>query len=101
MITQNELERIISIASEQELEYLAFQACNYAASHPEMPEEEQVECVCFISMIAIEAELRQVEPLWRKAKRLVLRNSNTLKLVGKIAAGVTIGVFVGDVVSRR
>jgi hypothetical protein len=48
-----------------------------------------------LMMLAREHELRQVEPLWRKAKRFAVRNSSTLKGIGKIAACIGAGVLLG------
>jgi len=96
MATQSEIEKVLECASEQELVNLVHAGCEYAANHPRLSEKEQYELVCTMNMVAIEAERRKVEPLWRKAKRLAIRNSDTIKQIGKIAAGVTIGVIVGD-----
>lgn len=96
MATQNELEVLLENASEQELAILAFHGCQYAETHPEMSKSDIQEWGGFMSLIAIEAERRKIEPLWRKAKRFTVRNSGTFKEIGKIAAGVALGIFVGD-----
>ena len=46
-------------------------------------------------MLAREYELRQIEPLWRKAQRFAIRNSETFKQVGKIAACIGAGALLG------
>ena len=46
-------------------------------------------------MLIRERSLREVEPLWRKAKRFAIRNSGTIKEVGKIAACIGAGVLLG------
>jgi hypothetical protein len=94
MATQKELKKIVSIASDQELEYLARTGCEYASNYPNMSREKQLECACMRSLVTAEAENRRTEPLWRKARRLALRNSDTLKLAGAIAAVVAICVIV-------
>lgn len=48
-----------------------------------------------LMMLAEEHKLRQVEPLWRKAKRFAVRNSNAFKQVGKVAACIGAGVILG------
>ena len=42
----------------------------------------------------------EIEPLWRKAKRFAVRNSGIFKEIGKVAAGVALGVLVGDSLKR-
>lgn len=95
MATQNDIEKLLSIASEQELEYWAYQICNYATGHPEMSDEEQLFGAYMLHLIAVEAERRQVEPLWRKAKRFAVRNSQMFKQVGKVAACIGAGLILG------
>jgi len=48
-----------------------------------------------LSMLAREYQLREIEPLWRKARRFAIRNSGTIKEVGKIAACIGAGVLLG------
>jgi len=48
-----------------------------------------------LMMLAEEHKLRQVEPLWRKAKRFAIRNSQMFKQVGTIAACIGAGVILG------
>jgi hypothetical protein len=61
--------------------------------HEDSQETEMVGVM--VMMLAEEYKLRQVEPLWRKAKRFAIRNSQTLKQVGKVAACIGAGVFLG------
>jgi hypothetical protein len=96
MATQRDVEMLLENASEQELNYLVYCGSQYAADHPGMPQHELQEWDCFMYMIAVEAERRKVEPLWRKAKRFAVRNSGTFKEIGKVAAGVALGIVVGD-----
>lgn len=49
-----------------------------------------------LMMLAREYEMRQIEPLWRKAQRFAIRNSETFKRVGKIAACIGAGVILGS-----
>ena len=48
-----------------------------------------------LSMLMYELHLRQIEPLWRKAKRFAIRNSGAIKEAGKIAACIAAGVLLG------
>lgn len=48
-----------------------------------------------LSMLTTEHDLRQIEPLWRKAQRFAIRNSETFKEVGKIAACIGAGAILG------
>ncbi len=57
------------------------------------PECEIVSMMYFMHMR--ELDLREVEPLWRKARRFAVRNSQTFKQVGKIAACIGAGVLLG------
>ena len=57
------------------------------------PELEMVGAM--LSMLMRELQLREVEPLRRKAKRFAVRNSQTFKEVGKVAACIGVGVGVG------
>ncbi len=51
--------------------------------------------IAMYDMLTREYDLRQIEPLWRKAKRFAMRNSSTIKQVGKIAACIGAGVLLG------
>jgi hypothetical protein len=57
------------------------------------PEAEAV--AIMLMMLGREYDLRQVEPLWRKAQRFAVRNSETFKQVGKIAACIGAGAILG------
>ena len=94
MATQNGLQQIVSLVSDQELEVLALNGRNYASNHPDMTEEEQCLWQWVMATLAAEAQRRKVEPPWRKARRFALHNSVTLQLVGTTAAVVTIGGIV-------
>ncbi|HLB72801.1 MAG TPA: hypothetical protein VJJ98_02175 [Sedimentisphaerales bacterium] len=48
-----------------------------------------------LSMLMRELQLREVEPLRRKAKRFAVRNSDAIKQAGAIAACIGVGVGVG------
>jgi hypothetical protein len=39
--------------------------------------------------------LRQIEPLWRKAKRFALRNASNVAKIGEIAVSLGLGVLLG------
>lgn len=47
-----------------------------------------------LTMLSREYDLRQIEPLWRKAQRFAIRNSETFKQVGKIAACIGAGAIL-------
>ncbi len=96
MTSATELETALANASEEELRYLAVLGCQQAVEQPHMTEHEALAWGRTMTMIAAEAERRKIEPLWRKARRFAVRNSDTLKEVGKVAAGVALGIFVGD-----
>lgn len=99
MVTHRDVEKLLENASEQELNYLAYSGCEHAMQHPDMAQRERHEWACFMNSVAIEAERRKIEPLWRKAKRFAARNSGTFKEIGKVAAGVALGVLIGDSLS--
>ena len=63
-------------------------------SYEESPDAEIV--AIMLMMLGREYELRQVEPLWRKAQRFAFRNSDTLKEIGTIAACVGAGALLGQ-----
>jgi hypothetical protein len=54
-----------------------------------------------LAMLFYEIQLRQVEPLWRKAKRFAIRNSVAIKEAGKIAACIGVGVLLGINIDNR
>ncbi len=68
-------------------------------SYEESPDAETV--AIMLMMLGREYELRQVEPLWRKAQRFAIRNSETFKEIGKIAACVGAGVILGQSLNIR
>jgi len=47
------------------------------------------------SMACQEFMLRQIEPLWRKAKRVAIRNAANIAKIGKIAACLGLGILLG------
>jgi hypothetical protein len=96
MVTQRDIAKLLENASEQELNHLAYSGCEYAMQHPDMAQQERHEWACFMNLVAIEAGQREIEPLWRKARRFAVRNSGTFKEIGKVAAGVALGILVGD-----
>ncbi len=65
----------------------------------ESPEAETVGIM--LMMLAREYQLRQIEPLWRKAQRFAIRNSETFKEIGKIAACVGAGIVLGQSLNIR
>jgi len=60
----------------------------------ESPEAETVGIM--LIMLAREYQLRQIEPLWRKAQRFAIRNSETLKQIGTVATCIGAGVILGQ-----
>ncbi len=62
-------------------------------SYEESPDAETV--AVMLMLLGREHDLRQVEPLWRKAQRFAIRNSETFKKVGKIAACIGAGAALG------
>ena len=93
-ITREEYERFLSLAPTSALEQVGDNLITEAQKLPEGSAELEVLGAMFM-MLAGEYELRQVEPLWRKAKRFGIRNSNTFKQVGKAAACIGAGVLLG------
>ncbi len=96
-ITREEYEIFLSLAPTSVLEQLGDNLLQEAQKLPEGSAELEILEAMF-AMLYMEYQRRQVEPLWRKAKRLALRNSDTIKLIGKIAAGVAVGVLVGETI---
>ena len=47
-------------------------------------------------MTCQEFMLRQIEPLWRKAKRIAIRNAANIAKIGKIAACLGLGMLLGS-----
>ena len=62
-----------------------------------VPEDSpEAEAVGVMLMLLVrEYELRQIEPLWRKAQRFAIRNSDALKQIGTIAACIGAGAILG------
>jgi hypothetical protein len=93
-ITREEYERFLSLAPTSVLQ----QAGNCMSAEidrfPEGSPEAEVIGVMLL-MLFMEYQLRQVEPLWRKARRFAIRNSDTFKEVGKVAAFIGIGAILG------
>jgi hypothetical protein len=61
---------------------------------PENSCEFQELCM-MLAMLISERQLREIEPLWRKARRFAMRNSRTITELGKIAACIGAGVILG------
>ncbi len=58
------------------------------------PEAEAISIL--LLLLYEEYKIRLHEPLWRKAQRFAIRNSETFKHVGKIAACIGAGVLLGQ-----
>ena len=93
-ITREEYMRFLSLAPTSILEQVGNALLATVQNFPEDSTETEMVSV-MLMMLAREHELRQVEPLWRKAKRFAVRNSNAFKQVGKIAACIGVGVLLG------
>lgn len=63
------------------------------------PEFEAI--AAMLAMLFYEIQLRQIEPLWRKAKRFAIRNSGAIKKAGEIVACIGVGVFLGIEIDDR
>ena len=93
-IRREEYLRFLTLAPTGILEQAVNSLLAMVQNLPEdSPEREMVGVM--LMMLAREHELRQVEPLWRKARRFTFRNSDTFKQVGKIAACTGAGVMSG------
>ena len=95
MATGKEIAYILENASEAELNVLGSTIYSDIKNNHTMKDDQQEFCECFLFMVASELERRTVEPLWRKAKRFAVRNSATIKEVGKVAACLGIGALIG------
>ena len=86
-ITRQEYERFLSLAPTSVLEKVG---ANLTAEANRLPEEspESKLLMVMLIMLGLEYQMRQVEPPWRKAKRLTLRYFSILKQVIKIAARI-------------
>ena len=91
-MTIAETERVLELASQEELASLYFALLQYPEEHPDAPIEDQQAWLHMVVMIEAEAERRKVEPLWRKAKRFTVRNAGE---IGKCAAAAAVGAFLG------
>ena len=93
-ITREEYETFLILAPTSVLEQVG---ANLIVESQRLPEgsadSEALEVM--LMMLGMEYQLRQVEPLWRKAKRFATRNSDTFKQVGKIAACIGVGAILG------
>ena len=93
-ITREEYERFLSLAPTSVLEEMGNSLLSMVRNLPEDSPDVEIIGV-MLMMLAGEYGLRQVEPLWRKAQRFAVRNSDTFKQVGKIAAFIGAGVILG------
>jgi len=101
MATLAEMQQAIEAASQQELVCVFNRAYADFGNNPDDLLEPALQAITFfLGMVAEELERREIEPLWRKAKRFAVRNSGTFKEIGKIAAVVTLGVVVGRSLTR-
>ena len=90
-ITREEYERFLSLAPTSVLEEMGNSLLSMVRNLPEDSPDVEIIGV-MLMMLAGEYELRQVESLWRKAKRFGIRNSGTIV---KVAAGIGAGVLLG------
>ena len=86
--------QFIELASTQELTQTA-QILSDAFNETDDGSIESETIVFMCNMLMQEYDLRQIEPLWRKAKRFAKRNSSTIKQVGKVAACIGGGILLG------
>lgn len=93
-ITKEEYERFLSLAPTSVLEQVGNNLIAEADKLPEGSPDLEVVGAMFV-LIGMEYQLRQVEPLWRKARRFAVRNSDTFKQVGRVAACIGAGVLLG------
>ena len=57
---------------------------------------DEIHLQMLYGMACQEFTLRQIEPLWRKAKRVAIRNAANIAKIGKIAACLGLGVLLGS-----
>ncbi len=100
MATVKEIERVLEIASEAELNIFGDAIYGDLQNNPNMRNDEQEVCKIFLVLISSELDRRPIEPLWRKAKRFAVRNSATIKEVGKVAACLGVGALIGVDLSK-
>jgi hypothetical protein len=94
LMTLEQYQTFLEKAPSQVLQAVAMRMAQRAENLSEDTPEFQAIAAMFL-MLNYEFQLRQVEPLWRKAKRFAIRNSDTIKEVGKIAACIGVGVLLG------
>jgi hypothetical protein len=93
-ITLEKYQMFLALAPTNMLKELVAHVVNAVQDYPDnSPESEGVAMMYF--MLVKELDIREVEPFWRKAKRFAIRNSGTIKEVGKIAACIGAGVLLG------
>jgi hypothetical protein len=104
MISVEEYERFLKLAPTNILKE-AGDGMVIALQHVSEDSPEFMVLSTMLTMLAREHQLREIEPLWRKAKRLTIRssativefttrNSDTIKEVGAIAALIGAGALV-------
>jgi len=93
-MTREEYMRLLSLAPTNVLEQVGNNLIAEADKFPEGSPDLEVLCDMLL-ILGTEYQLRQVEPLWRKAQRFAIRNSDTFKQVGKVAACIGAGVILG------
>ncbi|HIJ71872.1 MAG TPA: hypothetical protein HPP87_10990 [Planctomycetes bacterium] len=93
-ITLEKYQMFLALAPTNMLKELVVHLLSAVQKYPDnSPESDCVAMMYF--MLVKELDMREVEPLWRKAKRFAIRNSSTIKEVGKIAACIGAGVLLG------
>ncbi len=93
-ITREDYLRFLALAPTSVLEKVGADLIATVQALPEDSTDSEV-VEAMLMMLAREHQLRQIEPLWRKAKRFTVRNSQTFKQVGKIAACIGAGILLG------
>jgi hypothetical protein len=99
MTPQNQLGTMLECASKQELTQMIALGVTELNHNQNLSKEDRFCLEALTFMAAVETESRGTEPLWRKTKRFVNRNADVIKDIGKIAAGVTVGVVLGGSIS--
>lgn len=93
-ITQEQYLSFLSLAPTNLLEQVGLGLMATLQDLPDdSPEAESI--AAMLMLLGSEYEIRQVEPLWRKAKRFAIRNSDSFKQVGRVAACIGAGVILG------
>ncbi|OHB54422.1 MAG: hypothetical protein A2173_06730 [Planctomycetes bacterium RBG_13_44_8b] len=93
-ITRLEYEKFLSLAPTNLLEQVGDRLSAIADELPEGSADLDI-LLTMLLMLGKEYQLRQIEPLWRKARRFTIRNSDTFKQIGKIAACIGAGFILG------